>query len=283
MHRHSRQSGFSLFELILVIVLLGIMAGVAGLLITSPIDAYRDQVRRQLLVDQAEMALRQIARDVRQALPNSIRSVAVGTGFSLEMVNTIDGARYRDEFGGVFLLDTDVLDFTAADNQFNFLGLLGSASLAAGQRIAIYNTSPDDIYPDAANDSNPGVVTTSMTSLILAPNGNEHQVTMAPPFQFSQQSPGQRAFVVDGPISYLCDPLTGQITRFTNYDYLVAQPAAVPMGASQGPLVTKLTSCSLDYSAGTATRGGLITLEISLSDSGETITLLHQIHVDNVP
>jgi len=53
MQTRLKQAGFSLFELILVIVLIGIMATGAGMLITSPIDAYRDQVRRQLLVDQA--------------------------------------------------------------------------------------------------------------------------------------------------------------------------------------------------------------------------------------
>ena len=48
----SRQSGFSLIELIAVIVLLGILASGAGLLITQPIEAYDAQVRRQALVDQ---------------------------------------------------------------------------------------------------------------------------------------------------------------------------------------------------------------------------------------
>ncbi|MBT8434588.1 MAG: prepilin-type N-terminal cleavage/methylation domain-containing protein, partial [Gammaproteobacteria bacterium] len=73
MHRPACQSGFSLVELIVVVVLLGILASGAGLLILQPIEAYDDQVRRQQLVDQGEMALRQIARDVRRALPNSVR------------------------------------------------------------------------------------------------------------------------------------------------------------------------------------------------------------------
>ena len=52
----------------------------AGLLITRPIEAYGDQLRRQQLVDQAEMVLRQIARDVRRALPNSIRITTFSGG-----------------------------------------------------------------------------------------------------------------------------------------------------------------------------------------------------------
>jgi MSHA biogenesis protein MshO len=259
------------------------MATGAGMLITSPIDAYTDQVRRQLLVDQAEMALRQIARDVRRALPNSIRTTPVGAGWALEMVNTIDGARYRDEPGGAFLADTDILDFTKADDEFNFLGLLNSASLAAGQRLVIYNTAPANIYSDADSGADPGIITPAATVLTLSVNGIENHVAMAPSFQFAQQSPGQRAFVVDGPISYICSPGNGRITRYSSYDYVPAQPVAAPAGAAEGPVVTQLAGCSINYTAGTAQRGGIITLEISLSDSGESITLLHQVHVDNVP
>jgi MSHA biogenesis protein MshO len=285
MQTRLKQAGFSLFELIIVIVLLGIMATGAGMLITSPIDAYTDQVRRQLLVDQAEMALRQIARDVRRALPNSIRTTPVGAGWALEMVNTVDGARYRDEIGGVFTAGTDILDFTGADTEFNFLGQLNFTApvvLGATQRLVIYNTAPTNIYSDAFLGSNPGIITPAGTSLSLSINGIEHHLIMAPPFQFSQQSPGQRAFIVDGPISYICNPASGRITRYVNYAYTVAQPTP-PAGAAEGPVVTQLSGCSINYTAGTAQRGGIITLQISLSDSGESITLLHQVHVDNVP
>ncbi len=280
------QAGFSLFELIIVIVLLGVMAGGAGLLITTPVDAYNDQVRRQLLVDQAEMALRQIARDVRRALPNSIRTTAVGAGWALEMVNTIDGARYRDETGGVFTADTDILDFTDSDTEFNFLGQLNLTPplvLGANQRLVIYNTAPTNIYSDAVLGSNPGIVTPAGTSLSLSNNGIEHHIVMAPAFQFSQRSPGQRAFIIDGPISYICDPLSQRISRYSNYAYSIGQPTTAPAGAAEGPVVTQLAGCSINYSAGTAQRGGIITLEISLSDSGESIRLLHQVHVGNVP
>ncbi|MFB3058660.1 MAG: type II secretion system protein J [Gammaproteobacteria bacterium] len=287
MFTRSRQAGFSLFELIIVIVLLGVMAGGAGMLITTPVDAYNDQVRRQLLVDQAEMALRQIARDVRRALPNSIRTTAVGAGWALEMVNTIDGARYRDETGGVFTADTDVLDFTDLDTEFNFLGQLNLTPplvLGANQRLVIYNTAPTNIYSDAVLGSNPGIVTPAGTSLSLSNNGIEHHIVMAPAFQFSQQSPGQRAFIIDGPISYICDPLSQRISRYSNYAYSIGQPTTAPAGAAEGPVVTQLAGCSSpSYSAGTTQRGGIITLEISLSDSGESIRLLHQVHVGNVP
>jgi MSHA biogenesis protein MshO len=292
MYGQSKQAAFSLLELILVIVLLGVMAGGAGLLITTPIEAYNDQLRRQQLVDQAEMALRQIARDVRRALPNSIRTRTVGAVTALEMINTIDGARYRDENESGLGGPEDILEFVGSDTEFNFLGQLNflTGVLPPNQRMVIYNTAPGNIYSDAISNNNSGIITSTATGLeIFTTSANypdEYHVTMANPFSFTQQSPGQRAFFVDGPISYVCDLSAGnnQITRYSGYAYQNPQPVPTPVGVVQsGLVVTKLSACSINYTAGTASRGGIITLEITVTDSGENITLLHQVHVDNVP
>lgn len=288
MQRSESQAGFSLIELIVVVVLLGILASGAGLLILQPIEAYDDQVRRQQLVDQGEMALRQIARDVRRALPNSVRVVPVGAGFAVEMVNTIDGARYRDEVGGEFTTPNDILEFAAADTDFNLLGFFNTSNpLAAGRRLVIYNTSAAGIYTDAALNSNPGIVTTAGTTLSLstatpATNDPEHRVNMSPAFRFAQQSPGQRVFVIDGPTSYICNPATNQIVRYSNYAFSAAQPTP-PAGGNSGVVISQLSGCNMTYSPGTSQRGGILTVEITITDSGESINLLHQVHVANVP
>ena len=288
MHRTALQSGFSLLELIVVIVLIGILASGAGLLILQPIEAYDDQVRRQQLVDQGEMALRQIARDVRRALPNSVRITPVGAGFAVEMVNTIDGARYRDEVGGEFITPNDTLEFATTDTDFNLLGTFNTPGvLAAGQRLVIYNTSAAGIYSDAALNNNPGIVTTAGTTLTLstvipATEDAEHHVNLNPAFQFAQQSPGQRVFVIDGPTSYICNPATNQIVRYSNYAFSAAQPTP-PVGGSSGVVISQLSACNMTYTPGTSQRGGILTVEITITDSGESINLLHQVHVVNVP
>ncbi len=297
-----RQSGFSLLELILVIVLLGVLASGAGLLITKPIEAYNDQLRRQRLVDQAEMALRQIARDVRRALPNSIRldTTTVAAGWALEMINTIDGARYRDDIdnvGGDFTDPADRLDFTIADTDFNLLGTfsgIGNGVLPVNQRIVVYNTAATDIYLDINAGIGSGIVTSSGTTLTVSTDvsgiDDEHHINMSPGFRFTQQSPGQRAFVIDSAISYVCNPGTRTITRYDNYPYqTIQQGSEASLGAlsgvQSGRVVTQIASCAINYDPGTASRGGIISLRVSLDDTStnERISLLHQIHVVNVP
>ena len=303
MRIYLKQAGFSLLELILVIVLLGVLASGAGLLITTPIQAYSDQVRRTQLVDQADMSLRQIARDIRHALPNSVRFQNIGAGWALEMVNTVGGSRYRDEAGGDYTGDEDALDFTNLDVSFNLLGLLSITAFEASHRLVVYNTASADIYADITDTITPyeGIVTPKISaaapvfSLTLSVNSpltsdDEHTIVMDPGFLFTRQSPGQRIFVIDGPISYVCDPSANntRIDRYTGYDYQnpqVSTNAALSVlnGTRAGAVATQVTKCSISYQAGTGQRGGIVTLGITVSDAGESLSLLHQVHVANVP
>lgn len=299
MRIRSNQAGFSLLELILVIVLLGVLASGAGLLITTPIQAYNDQLRRQQLVDQAEMALRQIAGDIRRALPNSIRIQNVGTGWALEMTNTVDGARYRDEAGGTFTAADDILDFSSVDQNFNLLGnfnrvapLAPATETLTDLRLVVYNTAPTNFYASVTTVGGAGIVTPLASVLTLSQTGIEQRINIsAPGFQFAQQSPGQRLFLIDGPISYICDPSSGQtkMTRYTSYPFQSSQPTTDTglsglSGVQQGSVATQLSACAITYNAGSAQRGGIVTLSLTLSDpTGEAVTLLHQVHVVNVP
>ena len=285
-----KQGGFSLLELIIVIVLLGILAVGAGLLISKPIEAYNDQLRRQQLVDSAEMALRKIATDVRRALPNSVRLIDNSpNSWALEMVNTVDGARYRDEVGGAgYNTANELLDFSGVDDNFNVLGRFTTLSVPfsdAGYRAAIYSTNPGDIYADAAANNNPGII--SLPGLSVSLSGNEHHLTLDNAFQFNLQSPTQRVFIVDGPISYICDAITGVLTRIESYPYQSAQIATLagfPLTANTGRVATQVSSCNISYQAGTAQRGGLVSIDLALTDNdNEGVRLLNQIHVDNVP
>ena len=71
--------GFTLVEAIIVIVLTGILAGVVAVFLVIPVTGYFDVARRAELTDTADTALRRISRDLRLALPNSIRVTSCNT------------------------------------------------------------------------------------------------------------------------------------------------------------------------------------------------------------
>ncbi len=274
--------GFTLIELIMVIVITGIIASVVGVFIRQPVEGYMDLSRRAQLVDAAESALRLMARDIRRALPNSIR---ISGTTAIEMINTVDGVRYRHDPPGTPL---QRLDFDTADQSFNAIGTFSTITkpfASTGQMLVIYNLggAGADAY-----DATTGVITPAATTFTItadpAPpgvSGAEDRILLSAGHQFPFQSPRQRLFMVDGPISYICDTGTGFLRRHTGYALAVAQP--VPPAATGIPVTRFVSACTFTYAAGTAERAGLVTVALTLTDHGESINLLHQVHVDNVP
>ena len=73
--------GFTLMEMVVVIAIAGVVAAGVALFIRLPVQGAMDTVRRAEYSDIADTALRRLARDVRRALPNSVRVAQVGNVF----------------------------------------------------------------------------------------------------------------------------------------------------------------------------------------------------------
>ena len=66
--------GFTLIELVMVIVISAVMAAALVVFFRPAIEGYLASRARADLTDQADTALRRMVRDVRLAVPNSIRA-----------------------------------------------------------------------------------------------------------------------------------------------------------------------------------------------------------------
>lgn len=262
----SRALGVTLLEMIMVIVITGIIGAAIALFIRAPVESYVDATRRAELTDTADTALRRITRDLRTALPNSVR--VDGTGKYIEYLQTSGGGRYRaevDSGGG-----GNTLDFTIADASFDVIGLM--PSFAAGDQIVIYNLGSGSGSTDAYAGGNRAAFAS-----VAAPT-----VTIAAK-QFPFASPGKRFQVVQYPVTYACE--AGVLRRYWGYPISAAQPVP-PVGGNSALLATNVNvaACTFSYTtAGATQRTGVVAVTLQISQSGESVRLFQQVHVSNVP
>jgi MSHA biogenesis protein MshO len=285
MRTATRARGFTLIELVITIAVGSAVVAFMALFIVTPMSTYTAQTRRAMLVDAADSALRFIGRDLRAALPNSVRVSASGSVTALELLATADGARYQS---GPLSNPALALDLTAADGAFATTVPFTQVTLpwtSSAYFLSIYNVG----VPGANAYEMANVITPAGTTITISAGAtaNQNLVTLSPAFQFAFGSPGQRVFLVSGPVSYLCDTAAATLTRYSGYTIASAQPASAAAlnaaGASAALVASNVAGCQFVLSAGTAQRNGLATLTLQITQSGESVQLLHEVNVVNAP
>jgi MSHA biogenesis protein MshO len=298
---HSRERGVTLIEMVIVISITAIIAGAVSVFISRPVEGYADAARRAEMSDIADTALRRMTRDVRTALPNSIRTITVGSSYYLEYLETRTGGRYRSEVPAPATAtgpntcpdlapldgtaDENVLQFGAADTCFTSLGdVLGLGQIVPNSDfVVVYNLGPGSLNADAyASGAVTGGNKSRITAVTSVAGENVFSIESR---TFTYASPGKRFHVVSGPVTYECvpSPTGGQLRRYWGYAISAAQ-VTPPAGGSNALLASNVTACSFTYAtSGPAQRTGVVALSLQIQQSGESIQLFQQVHVPNVP
>ena len=271
--------GFTLVEAVMVIAITGVLAAVMSQFIVRPVQGYLGTVARAGLMDQADLALRRVGRDLRAALPNSVRVNASGT--AIELIPATSGARYATEGAGA-------LQFGTVDTSFSLVG--PPLTLGTAQELVFYNlgagVTGSDAYAAnstlaAAADSNRRTATTaagSATTVNISSSAGLPVAAFAPPY---------RVMAVSQPVTYRCDTNAGTLTRYQNYGFQAAQPDP-PSGGSSSLLASGVSDCRFSVD-GTlvAARAALVTLRLGLatttSGGTETVAMHHAVFVHNLP
>jgi MSHA biogenesis protein MshO len=294
----SSQTGFTLVEMIIVMVITGIIGGMVAIFLKSPIQQYMDSARRAELTDLADTAFQRVLRDIRTAVPNSIRLPTPAGSTYIEYLPIKAGGRYRANDVGGTLCGTataanagDALSFTAADTCFSVIG--PSVNAVAGDYIVVGSTQSSGGLP---YDQTTAGVLRKITSINLT--GGQAISIAGALFPPGTKLDSQRFQVVDGQtvngvtnaaVTYACVGTQGtdangngqaQLYRYAGYGLI--SPQVLPT-TTAALLANNVSYCSFTYDVGSYQRDGLVALTLQITESGETVSLYEEVHVNNAP
>ncbi len=272
-----RRLGFTLVELMLVIVLLGIMAISVTRYLEFGVGMYSQSTEVQHALQQGRFALERLSRELRQSAPSSIRIAEnVATGLScLEFVPVRQSGVYANL--PLYPLRRDWLSIVSLDSLW--LGQIGD-------RITVYPTDPSHIYQTAQLRT-----ATLGTQNLDDGDGNGHtqQVRLAAQgglaATFATESPQKRFYLLSQPVSYC---RTGsQLYRYSNYGFQVSQP--LPPVSSAELMAEGLSNLPTEpafrYDSPVLTRNAVVHLfwRFSLTQQQPDLFFNHEVHLPNAP
>lgn len=277
-----RNDGFTLIEMIMVMVITGVIGGMVAIFIRAPVQGYMDSSRRAEMTDIADTAVRRLARDIRTAVPNSIRVANCGASPCVEFLPTKNGGRYRADVPG------NVLNFGVVDGDFDIIG--PAIDFAANDFIVIGSTQSDGNPP---YDQKVGGILRAYSGGAGAQTTVNFSATALPAWA---EVPGHRFDVVDGAqqaVTYACEGAginaatgdgTGSLNRYASYNFNEVQVAPAALGVAPSVLANRLSACTITYNPVNQRYGLLeISLEITRANRDEHVYLTQTIHVNNTP
>lgn len=271
-----KMRGFSLIELIIVIVVLGVLSVGIAQYISLGAQVYSEGSERDEVVAQSRFMLTRMAKELRQATPNSIRLSC--SGGSCASVQCLEFVPFQTS---TIVTNNVPLDVTAPGPLRVVKAL---APVAQNDQVVIYPLDASDVFDPAHNKRR----TISATPTSLTTHTEQWDMNLG----FAQSSPSKRVYVLaDSPVSFCVEGT--QLYRYQGYGFQVMQQtpnAAHEIAGVTGQLVGQyinnnlLLTPTFSYSAASLTRNALVNINFELAlTTLDEINLNHEIHIPNVP
>jgi len=256
LNRTPHQSGFTLIELITVIVILSIIATIGTGFVVKTTESYQRTQTRALLVNTARQALERMTRQLRGALPYSVR--IINGGNCAEFMPIAAGGNYLlavpDQENGVAIKNTvSIAPFTVDFGTARFV------SIGAMQASEIYGASP--------------------ASLAVYSNVAAGTLTLAATKRWQRNSINKRFYILDNPQAFC---VVGNELRF--YHTVDVQDATINL-TSAYDVVARNVAGAIPFvlQNGSENRNTRIDVSLDFTSGDETINYTQGVFIRNVP
>ena len=246
-----KQQGFTLVELVAVIVLLGFVGTASVQFIRQGIEVYVDSARRNNLQHQARFAIERVSRELKNALPGSVRPLDNAGNQCIEFFSIVSATTYLSSIVNSTISTLNVVDF--------------NYTYTAGDQLAIYTFENDSVYG----------VTPTISNLTNAVNGAtaNTQTLSFTAMPIVNESPTRRAYIVRGPVSFCASD--GELRR-----------NGIPLSDTLRVEKDGIAIDVFDYTEDSLVRSATVLLDFRFQDAKATdewLELDQTVFVRNVP
>jgi len=259
-----QQAGFTLVEMIFVVVILGIITSIGSGFLVSAMDSYRTAQVRNQIVQRGRLTLEQMSRELRMAVPSSVRTSA--SGLCVEFMPIITATNYQGTL-------PDAENGRAAVNQISTGSFTFTPALAKHVLVAPF--SPSDIYTNANPSARVGLGSLGSPPFVLLP--------LATSRVFLRNSLNRRLFIAADPVRFCISG--GHLWRYSNYGFSTSALGDGNPGG-MGSLMAHSVAANgtaFQLSPGSQDRNMVVRMRLIFNNGSTSLQLHHQALVRNVP
>ena len=280
--------GFTLIEVITVVVILSIVTVMGTGFVAKSVESYDRAQQRSKLINRGRQAIERLTRQLRTALPYSLRLSNDGSGQCVEFMPVTGGGNYLgpdyDNNGSVDQEELPtVLNAAVPAAAYSVITAPFDLNLGAGQYFTAGVMAASELYTAANPSSREEIGAIGATAIVSVPLNGAHR--------FMRNSINKRFFILDQPARFCISG--SQLFYYDNYGMPVDGLSDIANGQPGGSTASLLADNIGDLSAitpfqlSTATQDRNAVIKITIPfdsrDGRETVELKQSVMIRNVP